>query len=150
MHISSSHQSTSSRHVKSMTTKTTTNSFEHSTPLSSAKLNKSPRQYGSMINISFKNTVTSPKNNIHTITPQPPAKPERTYKSMLSRSKSFNVEFNDNGILNKSKPNGILSNYRSNTHLNRLDESPPLKSPAILASINRSNRDLYRNGKYGY
>ncbi|XP_043798942.1 serine/arginine repetitive matrix protein 2 isoform X2 [Apis laboriosa] len=105
--------------------------------------NKS-RQYGSMINISIKNTVTSPKVSISSNV-QPPVKPERTYKS-LSRSKSFNVEADRNGT--NTPPLRIP--YTSNLHLNRLDETPPLKSPGILASINRSNKDLLRNGRHEY
>ncbi|CAK9814901.1 hypothetical protein ANTPLA_LOCUS8382 [Anthophora plagiata] len=102
--------------------------------------NHQTRQYGSMINISIKNTITSPKvpvqNNI-----QPPVKPERTYKSSLARSKSFNVEAGRNGI--NTPPPRIP--YTSTLQLNRLDETPPLKSPSILASI--SNRDLLKNTK---
>lgn len=97
-----------------------------------------------MINISIKNTVsTSPKVNATPAygTLQAPPKPERTYKSSLSRSKSFNVEADKNGGPTRAP-------YTSNLHLNRLDETPPLKSPGILASISRSNRDLFRDGKY--
>ncbi|PBC32743.1 hypothetical protein APICC_09278 [Apis cerana cerana] len=101
--------------------------------------NKS-RQYGSMINICIKNTVTSPKVSISSNIHQPPVKPERTYKS-LSRSKSFNVEADRNGTNTPS----LRIPYTSNLHLNRLDETPPLKSPGILASINRGNKDLLKN-----
>ncbi|XP_017876389.1 serine/arginine repetitive matrix protein 2 [Ceratina calcarata] len=100
-----------------------------STPSSTSQ----SRQYGSMINISIKNTVTSPKVMKDNI--QPPIKPERTYKSSLLRSKSFNVE--------AGTPPRIP--YTSNSQLNRLDETPPLKSPGILASISRSNRDLFKD-----
>lgn len=105
------------------------------------------RQYGSMINISIKNTVTSPKvaavqSNIQL----PPVKPERSYKSSLSRSKSFNVEADRNSI--DAPPPRIP--YTSNLQLNRLNETPPLKSPGILASINRSNRDLLKNSRHEY
>ncbi|XP_046834749.1 uncharacterized protein LOC124431199 isoform X1 [Vespa crabro] len=102
------------------------------------------RQYGSMINISIKNAVTStskshqPYANIH----QAPAKPERTYKSTLARSKSFNVEADKNGV---DKTFNVP--YKSSLQLNRLDETPPLKSPGILASISRSNRDLFKDSK---
>lgn len=106
--------------------------------------NKS-RQYGSMINISIKNTVTSPKVSITSNIHQPPVKPERSYKS-LSRSKSFNVEADRNGTNTPT----LRIPYTSNLHLNRLDETPPLKSPGILASINRSNKDLLKNGRHEY
>lgn len=106
--------------------------------------NKS-RQYGSMINICIKNTVTSPKVSISSNIHQPPVKPERTYKS-LSRSKSFNVEADRNGTNTPS----LRIPYTSNLHLNRLDETPPLKSPGILASINRGNKDLLKNGRHEY
>ncbi|XP_043264390.1 uncharacterized protein LOC122404483 [Colletes gigas] len=103
------------------------------------------RRYGSMINISIKNTVTSPKVAVQTNL-QAPAKPERTYKSTLSRSKSFNVEAARNGV--DTPPPRIP--YTSSLQLNRLDETPPLKSPGILASISRSNRDLLRDTKHDY
>lgn len=61
-----------------------------------------------------------------------PAKPARTYKSSLTRSKSFNVVGVENGGM-----------YKSNPHLHRLDENPiGLKSPGIVSSISRSQRDL--------
>lgn len=103
------------------------------------------RQYGSMINISIKNTVTSPKLAVQSNI-QPPAKPERTYKASLSRSKSFNIEADRNGV--DVPPPRIP--YTSNLQLNRLDETPPLKSPGILASINRSNRDLLKDTRHEY
>ncbi|CAL7940503.1 unnamed protein product [Xylocopa violacea] len=101
-------------------------------------------QYGSMINISIKNTVTSPKVQSNVL--QPPAKPERTYKSSLLRSKSFNVEAGRNGV--DTPPPRIP--YTSNLQLNRLDETPPLKSPGILASISRSNKDLLKDTRHEY
>ncbi|XP_029167005.1 uncharacterized protein LOC114937633 isoform X2 [Nylanderia fulva] len=106
---------------------------------------KTGQQHSSMINISIKNAVNTPsKLNMSAYsTLQAPPKPERTYKSSLSRSKSFNVEVDKNGV---DVP--IRAPYTSNLHLNRLDETPPLKSPGILASISRSNRDLLREGKY--
>ncbi|XP_012239144.1 uncharacterized protein LOC100746057 [Bombus impatiens] len=103
------------------------------------------RQYGSMINISIKNTVTSPKVAVPTNV-QPPAKPERSYRSSLLRSKSFNVEADRNGT--DTAPPKIP--YTSNLQLNRLDETPPLKSPGILASISRSNRDLLKSSRHEY
>ncbi|EGI63502.1 hypothetical protein G5I_08232 [Acromyrmex echinatior] len=104
---------------------------------------KMSQHHSSMINISIKNM--SPKVNAPPVysTLQAPPKPERTYKSSLSRSKSFNVEASKNGV---DVP--IRVPYTSNLHLNRLDETPPLKSPGILASISRSNKDLLRDGKY--
>lgn len=62
-----------------------------------------------------------------------PAKPARTYKSALTRSKSFNVHAG-------GMENGM---YKSNPQLHRLDENPiGLKSPGIVSSISRSQRDL--------
>ncbi|CAL1688177.1 unnamed protein product [Lasius platythorax] len=107
---------------------------------------KTGQQHSSMINISIKNAVnTPPKLNMTSAysTLQAPPKPERTYKSSLSRSKSFNVEVDKNDVDVSTR-----APYTSNLHLNRLDETPPLKSPGILASISRSNRDLLREGKY--
>ncbi|XP_076291578.1 chascon isoform X3 [Lasioglossum baleicum] len=106
------------------------------------------RQYGSMINISIKNTVKSPKIPVQTVQTvlQAPVKPERTYKSSLSRSKSFNVEAARNGA-NSPSPRIPCT---SSLQLNRLDETPPLKSPGILASISRSNKDLLRDSRYEY
>lgn len=97
-----------------------------------------------MINISIKNTVTSSKLATNNTAGPVPSKPERTYKSSLLRSKSFNVEANRNG----NNPDSIP--HKSNLQLNRLDETPPLKSPGILASISRSNRDLFKAAKYEY
>lgn len=110
-----------------------------------SKHGKTGQQHSSMINISIKNAVNTPsKSNMSAYsTLQAPPKPERTYKSSLSRSKSFNVEVDKNGIDVSTR-----APYTSNLHLNRLDETPPLKSPGILASISRSNRDLLRESKY--
>lgn len=59
-----------------------------------------------------------------------PAKPARTYKSNLARSKSFNV-YAENGM------------YKSNPQLHRLEENPiGLKSPGIVSMLSRSQRDL--------
>lgn len=106
---------------------------------------KRNQQHSSMINISIINTVsTSSKVNATPVysTLQAPPKPERTYKSSLLRSKSFNVEADKNSIDTPIRPP-----YTSNLHLNRLDETPPLKSPGILASISRSTRDLLKDDK---
>lgn len=66
-----------------------------------------------------------------------PAKPARTYKSNLSRSRSFNV--------NGDNYNSTM--YKSNPHLHRLEETPiGLKSPGLISSISRSQRDL--TGQY--
>lgn len=125
----------------------TMNHVNHTTVPTTSGSNQS-RQYGSMINISIKNAVTSQKPNTTTNTSfQAPAKPERTYKSSLLRSKSFNVEANRGVNDNNSSPN---IPYKSNLQLNRLDETPPLKSPGILASISRSNRDLFKAAKHEY
>lgn len=61
-----------------------------------------------------------------------PAKPARTYKSALTRSKSFNVHaVQENGM------------YKSNPHLHRLEENPiGLKSPGIVSMLSRSQKDL--------
>lgn len=62
-----------------------------------------------------------------------PAKPARTYKSNLSRSRSFNV--------NGDNYNSAM--YKSNPQLHRLQEQPVgLKSPGLISSISRSQRDL--------
>lgn len=64
-----------------------------------------------------------------------PAKPARTYRSNLSRSKSLNVHES----LDPNRP----SMYTSNPQLNKLAEKPiGLKSPGLISSINRSNRDV--------
>ncbi|XP_057326651.1 probable cyclin-dependent serine/threonine-protein kinase DDB_G0292550 isoform X1 [Microplitis mediator] len=122
-------------------------------PLSSMSpsSNKS-MHYGSMINISIKHNAppqtirennTAMKMTVGNNTGTLPVKPDRSYKSSLSRSKSFNV-LEDNTTDGYSNKNFIARNYspsktyKSNTQLHRLDETPsPLKSPSILASINR-------------
>lgn len=65
-----------------------------------------------------------------------PAKPARTYRSNLSRSKSLNVH----GGLDSNRTNM----YTSNPQLNRLADKPiGLKSPGLISSINnRSSRDV--------
>lgn len=109
---------------------------ERSSPTS--PLASSPHT-GSLINVSFVNqgrdrdsgreSVTSPTRN-GGVSWEGPAKPARTYRTSLTRSKSFNVQ-------------AAPTAYRSSSHLHRLEESPPpLKSPSILASISRSTRDL--------
>ncbi|KAG5889314.1 hypothetical protein JTB14_019095 [Gonioctena quinquepunctata] len=83
----------------------------------------------STINVSIINTVSSPRKA------EGPAKPLRTYKSNLSRSKSLNVHAG----LDPSRP-GM---YTSNPHLHRLDQnSIGLKSPGLISSLNRSQRDI--------
>ncbi|RZC40232.1 hypothetical protein BDFB_004360, partial [Asbolus verrucosus] len=85
----------------------------------------------STINVSIINTVSRPLG---------PAKPARTYKSNLSRSKSLNVHAND-----YRRP-GM---YTSNPHLNRLDENPVgLKSPGLISSLSRSQKDLNEDSVY--
>lgn len=87
------------------------------------------------INVSIINTVSSPRP----LANGGPAKPARTYKSNLSRSKSLNVREADD----------IRSGmYKSNPTLHRLDETPlGLKSPGLISSLSRSQRDL--NGGIG-
>lgn len=83
----------------------------------------------STINVSIINTVSSPR------TLEGPAKPARTYKSNLSRSKSLNVH----GGLDPTRPNM----YTSNPQLSRLEDKPiGLKSPGLISSLNRSQRDV--------
>lgn len=85
----------------------------------------------STINVSIINTVsTQPRPIVN----GGPAKPARTYKSNLSRSRSFNVNAGD------GYSPGM---YKSNPHLHRLEEAPiGLKSPGLISSISRSQRDL--------
>lgn len=79
----------------------------------------------SMFNVSIVNNVSNGG----------PAKPARTYRSNLLRSKSFNVH---GGNFDKGS-----NRYTSNPQLHRLDEGvEPLKSPGIVTSISRSTRDL--------
>lgn len=83
----------------------------------------------STINVSIINTVSSPRKL------EGPAKPARTYKSNLSRSKSLNVH----GGLDPNR----LNMYTSNPQLNRLADKPiGLKSPGLISNINRSSRDI--------
>jgi hypothetical protein len=85
----------------------------------------------SMFNVSIVNNVSSPSPTY----PSGPAKPARTYRSNLLRSKSFNVHAGD--------PGRDAGRYTSNPQLHRLDEShAPLKSPGIVTSISRSTRDI--------
>lgn len=86
-----------------------------------------------MINVSFVNHV-APKHG-NGVPLNGPAKPARTYRSNLSRSKSFNVQIGEADY----KPNP----YKSNPQLHRLEESPePLKSPGIISNLSRSSRDV--------
>lgn len=79
----------------------------------------------SMINVSF---VSHPPKGL-----LGPAKPARTYKSNLLRSKSFNVQAG----------NEYSDQFKSNPQLHRLDEHPqPLKSPGIISELNKSSRDV--------
>lgn len=59
--------------------------------------------------------------NVSIVSNTGPAKPARTYRSNLARSKSFNVHAGDSYR--------DASRYTSNPHLSRLDESAELKSP---------------------
>ena len=123
-------------------------------------INKSHQRHSnSMINVSIINNVTPPtssigiskslKSGVGISTSTGPAKPARTYRSNLARSKSFNVHVGESRSresspqLLGSKIRDVSNIYKSNPHLHRLNESPPpLKSPGILASISRSQRDL--------
>ncbi|VEN48793.1 unnamed protein product [Callosobruchus maculatus] len=94
------------------------------------KQSDSPSKLGtrsnSTINISIINTPRKLEG---------PAKPARTYKSSLSRSKSFNVQA---GL--ESQRNNM---YTSNPHLNKLEDSGiGLKSPGLISSLNRSHKDI--------
>ncbi|XP_015116780.1 muscle M-line assembly protein unc-89 isoform X2 [Diachasma alloeum] len=135
----------SSGHGRQTSMHTSRRSTSKQIPVAAPSRPSQARNYGSMINISIKN-VKSPQGS-RSYSPvrghvQPPVKPERTYKSSLLRSKSFNVEA-DNGDRYPEK-----GPYQSNSQLNRLDETQPLKSPGILASISRSNRDLFKHEYY--
>ncbi|XP_054256952.1 uncharacterized protein LOC128981962 isoform X2 [Macrosteles quadrilineatus] len=102
-------------------------SSPHSWESQRYKVNGNPNS-NSMINVSIVNK-TSP-------TGMGPAKPARTYRSSLLRSKSFNVHGAD------MSPD-FNSIHKSNPQLHRLDESPPpLKSPGIVTSISRSTKDI--------
>ncbi|KYB26130.1 hypothetical protein TcasGA2_TC006187 [Tribolium castaneum] len=106
-------------------------SRHHEPPTRLEKNNKS----NSTINVSIINTVSRTLGP-----PLGPAKPARTYKSNLSRSKSLNVHAND-----YRKP-GM---YTSNPHLNRLEENPVgLKSPGLISSLSRSQKDLQEDSVY--
>ncbi|XP_072394305.1 uncharacterized protein chas isoform X3 [Diabrotica undecimpunctata] len=72
----------------------------------------------STINVSIINTVSSPRKL------DGPVKPQRTFKSNLSRSKSLNVH------------GGM---YASNPALN---QPVGLKSPGLISSLNRSHKDI--------
>jgi len=93
-------------------------------------MNGNHNNSNSMINVSIVNKTTPPSSALG------PAKPARTYRSSLLRSKSFNVHAGD-------MTNDFNSIHKSNPHLNRLEESPPpLKSPGIVTSISRSTKDI--------
>ncbi|KAJ1531657.1 hypothetical protein ONE63_000328 [Megalurothrips usitatus] len=108
-------------------------SSPRSSPLAMSPLTASPHT-GSLINVSYSPAPaaasTPARNGSVSWESQGPAKPARTYRTSLTRSKSFNVQ-------------AAPTAYRSTSQLHRLEESPPpLKSPSILASISRSTRDL--------
>lgn len=139
---------------------TTSNDSRHWESSRLNRINKSHQPHSnSMINVSIINNVTPPTssiginkpltNGVGIATSTGPAKPARTYRSNLTRSKSFNVHAEGPGstesssLLLGSRGRDVTNVYKSNPHLHRLDESPPpLKSPGILASISRSQRDL--------
>ncbi|BES97806.1 Hypothetical protein NTJ_10620 [Nesidiocoris tenuis] len=78
--------------------------------------------------------------NVSIVSNTGPAKPARTYRSSLSRSKSFNVHAGDSYR--------DSNRYTSNPHLSRLDESTELKSPGLITSISRSTRDLTQDDTF--
>jgi len=96
-----------------------------------------------MINVSIVNKVSSPPPPA-TTNGTSPAKPARTYRSNLARSQSFNVtEAPAPRRLFQQNTPKTSSYFRSNPHLHKLEESAsPLKSPGIISSISRSQRDL--------
>lgn len=83
----------------------------------------------STINVSFINTVSSTPHKPHLN--GAPAKPARTYRSNLARSKSFNVDLESPYV-------GI--------HKPQLSAPTGLKSPGLISSISRSQRDLTEDG----
>ncbi|XP_030754157.1 serine/arginine repetitive matrix protein 1 isoform X2 [Sitophilus oryzae] len=86
----------------------------------------------STINVSIINTVASPR-----FVNDGPAKPARTYKSNLARSKSLIVQGDSDSPL--KKPNM----YTSNSNVHKLNENPSgLKSPGLISSLNRSQKDI--------
>lgn len=128
MNDSTDYTRTSQTLPRNIRTENSYRSTQSQSPTS--KLSKT-NQSNSTINVSIINTV-SPNRPIP-IANGGPAKPARTYKSHLSRSKSFNVHAGaqDNSM------------YKSNPQLHRLDENPiGLKSPGIVSSLTRSTRDL--------
>ncbi|XP_059474957.1 serine/arginine repetitive matrix protein 2 isoform X2 [Neocloeon triangulifer] len=119
--------------------------------LSSSKNNSQPQKplksAGSMINVSIVNRVSSPPMSNGAV--NGPAKPARTYRSNLARSQSFNVVeapaprrlFQQQNAANNNKSSAY---FRSNPHLHKLEENgPELKSPGIISSISRSQRDIH-------
>ncbi|XP_060522490.1 serine/arginine repetitive matrix protein 1 isoform X2 [Cylas formicarius] len=83
----------------------------------------------STLNVSTGNSIHSSR-----FANEGPAKPARTYKSNLARSKSL--------IVHGEEP--FRNNmYTSNPHIHRLDENPiGLKSPGLISSLSRSQKDL--------
>ncbi|XP_076271413.1 uncharacterized protein LOC143203154 isoform X2 [Rhynchophorus ferrugineus] len=95
------------------------------------KLSGSNRS-NSTINVSIINTVAPPR-----FVNDGPAKPARTYKSNLARSKSLIVHGDTDTPTNRSNM------YTSNSNIHRLNENPSgLKSPGLISSINRSQKDI--------
>ncbi|XP_050309003.1 uncharacterized protein LOC126745280 isoform X2 [Anthonomus grandis grandis] len=87
----------------------------------------------STINVSIINTVTPPPRVFN----EAPAKPARTYQSNLSRSKSLIVH----GDLDHSRNNSSNNMYTSTHRLNN-EHSGGLKSPGLISSLNRSQKDI--------
>ncbi|KAF4530543.1 hypothetical protein B566_EDAN016996, partial [Ephemera danica] len=142
----SSREEPSTRVITSTTTSTRTSAHTPVTRSAShwessgSRLTRNQPNTGSLINVSIVNNVTP-----SSITAGP-AKPARTYRSSLARSQSFNVTANEvpppRRLFQQQQPKSS-SYYRSNPHIHRLeDSSSPLKSPGIISSISRSQRDL--------
>ncbi|XP_066153463.1 serine/arginine repetitive matrix protein 1 isoform X3 [Euwallacea fornicatus] len=92
----------------------------------------------STINVSIINTVTPPR-----IVNEGPAKPARTYKSNLARSKSLIVH----GDLDATQTRPTM--YTSNSNIHRLNDNPSgLKSPGLISSLNRSHKDVNNDDIY--
>ncbi|XP_039291947.1 serine/arginine repetitive matrix protein 2 [Nilaparvata lugens] len=134
--------------------------YRNETSSSSSRLNSDNRS-GSLINVSI---VNKPKPATTTTTftsTLGPAKPARTYRSSLLRSKSFSAQANDNNGLISMSPSGggggvsSTIHHSSNPQLNRLLTSSSrdvtdssLKSPGIINSISRQGSDLNRSGDF--
>ncbi|KAL7300431.1 hypothetical protein TKK_0006785 [Trichogramma kaykai] len=93
------------------------------------------KRYGSMVNISFRNNVSPPKTTTthfvqKTISTEPPPSPakDKIYKSTLSRSKSFNVEIADDGLVSAPKSAGFTSDKFININNNNAKRDDEIDS----------------------